>query len=54
MSADPGMVNFIALSHSDQLAAIKQLAAAGMGEYAVAAATRLSVEEVRRILKGTA
>lgn len=51
---DPGLRNFLALSHADQLAAMKQLAASGMGEYAIAAATRLSVEEVRRILKGPA
>jgi hypothetical protein len=49
---DPGMRNFLALDHADQAAAIKQLATAGMGDYAIAAATRLSVEEVRRILRG--
>jgi hypothetical protein len=50
----PGMRNFLALGHADQIAAIKQLATSGMGEYAIAAATRLSVEEVRRILRETA
>jgi hypothetical protein len=54
MIADPGMRNFLSLEHSDQIAAIKQLADSGMGDYAVAAATRLSVEEVRRILRETA
>jgi hypothetical protein len=53
MSAvDPGMQNFLSLGHADQMAAIKQLAALGMGEYAIAAATRLSVEQVRGILAG--
>jgi hypothetical protein len=47
---DPGMRNFLALNHAQQIAAVKQLVTLRMGEYAIAAATRLSVEEVRRIL----
>ena len=47
---DAGMWHFQALSHTDQIAAIKQLAHQGMSPYAIAAATRLSVEEVKRIL----
>lgn len=54
MSSDPGMQNFVALDHTDQVTSIKQLATgSGMGEYAIAAATRRSVEEVRRILRET-
>jgi hypothetical protein len=51
---DPGMQNFEALGHTDRIAAIKELARQGMGEYAIAAATRLSVEAVRRILREAA
>lgn len=51
---DPGMRNFMTLEHSEQITAIKQLAALEIGEYAIAAATRLSVEEVRRIIRETA
>jgi hypothetical protein len=35
---DPRMGNFVAMSHVDQIAAIKQLASSGMGDYAIAAA----------------
>jgi hypothetical protein len=49
---DRGMQNFLVLAHADQTAAIKHLAAQGMGEYAIAAATKLSVEQVRGILGG--
>ena len=47
---DPGMRNFVALGHADQIVAIKHLAHQGMSPYAIAAATRLSVEEVKRIM----
>jgi 2-keto-3-deoxy-6-phosphogluconate aldolase len=49
---DPGMRHFQALNQPDQIAAIRQLATSGMGDYAIAAATRLSVEQVRSILTG--
>lgn len=47
---EPGMHNFVALEQTDQIAAIKQLAAAEMSAYVIAAVTRLSVEQINRIL----
>lgn len=41
---------FKMLSHDDQRAAIRRLAASGMTDHTIAAATRLSVEMVRQIL----
>jgi hypothetical protein len=49
MCADPRMRHFVALPHADQVAAIKQLANS-VSPYVIAAATRLSVEEIKRIV----
>ena len=42
--------HFLLLTREEQHAAIRRLASAGMNEYSIAAATRLSVEMIRRIL----
>lgn len=42
--------NFEALDIAGRKIAIRDLAAAGSSDYAIAAATRLSVEKVRRVL----
>ena len=46
----PEMFNFAALSHAEQCAAIERLADQGLSDYGIAAASRLSVEQVRSIL----
>ena len=43
-------MHFQLLSQGEQAAAIRRLAAQGWSEYGIAAATRLSVEMIRRIL----
>jgi hypothetical protein len=50
MSAPRELVHFLLLTQAEQAAAIRRLAAAGWSEYGIAAATRLSVEMVRRVL----
>lgn len=45
---------FDALDVADRATAIRGLAGAGSSDYAIAAATRLSVEQVRRVLSDTA
>jgi 2-iminoacetate synthase ThiH len=50
MSADAHMHHFAVLSAGEQHEAIHKLARSGMGDYSIAAATRLSVEMVRKIL----
>lgn len=45
---------FVMLSHEDQCGAIRRMAAGGMSDYTIAGATRLSVEQVRRVLSQTA
>lgn len=40
------------LTHDEQRAAIRRMAAEGLSEYVIAAATRLSVEFVRQQLAG--
>jgi hypothetical protein len=42
--------HFLLLERREQEAAVRRMAAAGMGDYGVAAATGLSVEQVRRVL----
>lgn len=44
------LYHFLVLSHAEQLAAIRRLAALGWSDHAIAAATRLSVEQIRRLL----
>ena len=43
-------LHFSTLTHEEKTAAIRRLAASGQGVYTIAAATGLSVEQVRRIL----
>jgi len=50
MSTDRHMHYFALLSESEQREAIKRLAASGMVDTGIAAATRLSVEQIRQIL----
>lgn len=47
---DREMHYFLLLSHDEQRDAIQRLAAGGMSDYTIAAATSLSVEMVRNIL----
>jgi hypothetical protein len=49
-TVDARMDYFMMLSEEEQHAAIKRLAASGMGEASIAAATMLSVEMIRQIL----
>jgi DNA invertase Pin-like site-specific DNA recombinase len=51
--SDPRMAAFRALDHTQQVEAIRRLAAAGQGAHTIAHATGLSVEQVRRILEET-
>jgi len=44
------MSHFLLLSEADRHAAIKRMAANGWSDYSIAAATRLSVEMVRKVL----
>jgi hypothetical protein len=48
---DPSRVYFHALPRVEQEAAIRRLAASGQGAYSIAAATGLSVEQIRRVLE---
>jgi len=48
----PEMENFWRLSAAEQTLAIKQLARQGMSNGTIAAATRLSIEQISRILTG--
>jgi DNA invertase Pin-like site-specific DNA recombinase len=45
-------LHFHRLSQGEQAAAIRRLAAAGQGAHTIAHATGLSVEQVRRVLRG--
>ena len=47
---DARMLHFALLTEEEQHAAIKRLAASGMADTSIAAATLLSVEQVRVIL----
>lgn len=42
--------HFLLMSHEEQVRAIHRLAADGFTDHGIAAATRLAVEQVRRIL----
>lgn len=50
MSTDKRMSYFALLSHDEQRAAIQRMAASGMSDHTIAAATMLSVEMIRAIL----
>jgi hypothetical protein len=51
MSTDGRHMHYFALlTRDEQHSAIQRLAASGMSEYGIAAATRLSVEMIRAIL----
>lgn len=50
MNAPREMHHFLLLDHGQQVAAIRHMHDTGMSDYTIAAATRLSVEMVRRIL----
>lgn len=51
VSATPhGLMHFELLDREEQESAIRRLAREGMSEYSIAAATRLSVEMIRRVL----
>lgn len=43
-------MHFLSLTQDEQTAAICKLAAQGWSEHGIAAATRLSVEQIRRVL----
>jgi hypothetical protein len=44
------LIYFLMLPRNEQIAAIKRLAAAGQSEQTIAAATKLSVEQIRELL----
>jgi hypothetical protein len=54
MSYGRQLNHFLLLTRGEQETAIRRLAASGMNDYAIASATRLTVEQVRRILAATA
>ena len=45
-------MHYLALSPDEQVQAIRRMARAGQGVYVISSATGLSVEQVRRILRG--
>ena len=49
----PELAHFLSLTPAEQAAAIRRLAADGMSDTSIARATRLSVEQVRRVLSET-
>jgi hypothetical protein len=49
----PELQQFLKLTRAQQVSAIRELAMSGMSEYGIAAAVRLSVEQVRLILADT-
>jgi hypothetical protein len=49
-TADARMACFMMLTEEEQHQAIKRLAASGMADTSIAAATMLSIEQVRQIL----
>jgi hypothetical protein len=53
MSRERELKHFLLLDRDAQESAIRRLAASGMRDYTIAAATGLSVEQVRRILGTT-
>lgn len=50
MNAPRELQHFLQLDHSQQCQAIRRLAAEGLSDHTIAAATRLSVEMIRRLL----
>jgi hypothetical protein len=50
MSTPRELVYFLMLSQEEQAAAIKRMARLGWSDHGIAAATRFSVEQIRRIL----
>lgn len=44
------LMHFLLLTHDQQVQAIRRLHAMGMSDHTIAAATRLSVEMIRRLL----
>lgn len=50
MTASRELHHFLLLSHEEQVAAIYRLHRMGMSDDTIAAATRLSVEMIRRLL----
>ena len=44
------MMHFVTLDHSEQVGAIRRMAASGWSEFTIARATRWTVEMVRRVL----
>ena len=50
MSIPGELIHFLMLPPAEQANAIRRLARAGMSDSTIASATRLSIEQVRRIL----
>jgi ABC-type phosphate/phosphonate transport system ATPase subunit len=50
VSRERELSHFLLLERREQEAAIRRLASSGMGDYGIAAASGLSVEQVRRVL----
>lgn len=50
MNANRELHYFLLLSRDQQLEAIRRLHALGWSDYGIASATRLSVEQIRRLL----
>lgn len=44
------LIHFLLLDRDQQAQAIRRMAALGWSEYGIASATRLSVEQVRRVI----
>lgn len=53
MNAPRELLHFLLLSPTEQATAIRRLSLTGMSESTIAAATKLSVEQIRRILEET-
>jgi ABC-type phosphate/phosphonate transport system ATPase subunit len=51
MSIPGELLHFLLLSSDEQAAAIRRLARLGWSPYAIATATRLSVEQIARVLE---
>lgn len=50
MTASPEMLHFWLLTRDQQAQAMRRMLAAGWSDHGIAAATRLSVEQVRQLL----
>jgi hypothetical protein len=53
MTVPRELAHFLLLSRAEQAGAIRRLATLGWSDFTISAATRLSVEQVRRILAGS-